>query len=581
MKPISNNLLLIVLLLVNSAVIAQGTGEKNAGLSTEQVNVVQEYKPAISDAYKLNEQPDLRDTVIPPPSLSYTVNPPRYNTRFIPDTIKPAKLKGEALTRYYPFMMKAGLGNYNTTYGELWGGSLRARNWQASGHGLHRASGFVSEGNGRANFSEQLAEAQGKYFLPEHTLQAAFSYQRQAVRYYGYPARLFEQTYDSLNTRQRFHTIQADAQWSSRLKDSTAFGYRARAHFRNTRDAQASAENRFLLELQGYKKIDRETYGGSLSIDRYSYTPFRDSTGLVRQRANILLANPWVRIGNSRWNATLGLNFFAELEAGLAHFYPNLRANVVVVRDVLSLYAALEGRTQRNSFYVLSQQNPFLFSNADLRNSNIPLEALLGLKGSLGKRFGFDVSGAYSIGQQQAFFVNRLEFADAPNPASVPGNQPYSHRFAVVYDDVQEIRAQGKIHYQLLDQLKVQAEMVYRHFTMATESRAWYRPNWEGRVSGTYCFDNRLDATLSLLYIGPQWARFDYPAGMPGYNPVQPYSEYRLKGIVDAGLELNYHYTQKLGAYITAQNMAGTRYQRWLQYPTMGFNFLAGIRMKF
>jgi len=251
------------------------------------------------------------------------------------------------------------------------------------------------------------------------------------------------------------------------------------------------------------------------------------------------------------------------------------------VRDVLSLYAALEGRTQRNSFYVLSQQNPFLFSNADLRNSNIPLEALLGLKGSLGKRFGFDVSGAYSIGQQQAFFVNRLEFADAPNPASVPGNQPYSHRFALVYDDVQEIRAQGKIHYQLLDQLKVQAEMVYRHFTMATESRAWYRPNWEGRVSGTYCFDNRLDATLSLLYIGPQWARFDYPAGMPGYNPAQPYSEYRLKGIVDAGLELNYHYTQKLGAYITAQNMAGTRYQRWLQYPTMGFNFLAGIRMKF
>jgi outer membrane receptor protein involved in Fe transport len=54
-----------------------------------------------------------------------------------------------------------------------------------------------------------------------------------------------------------------------------------------------------------------------------------------------------------------------------------------------------------------------------------------------------------------------------------------------------------------------------------------------------------------------------------------------LKGITDINLGFEYRYNKKLGAFLNLNNLAGTRYYRWNNYPTYRFNFLAGLSYSF
>lgn len=69
LSSISSMLLVLVFTVQNT--FAQTERKAGDDLGTEQVNVVQDYKPTIVDAVKLNDNPQVNDSTPLDPKLSY------------------------------------------------------------------------------------------------------------------------------------------------------------------------------------------------------------------------------------------------------------------------------------------------------------------------------------------------------------------------------------------------------------------------------------------------------------------------------------------------------------------------------
>jgi len=51
----------------------------------------------------------------------------------------------------------------------------------------------------------------------------------------------------------------------------------------------------------------------------------------------------------------------------------------------------------------------------------------------------------------------------------------------------------------------------------------------------------------------------------------------KLNSIIDANLGFEYRYSKILSAFINLNNITGSRYYIWNNYPSYKFNILAGI----
>src|SRR5579863_4111590 len=104
-------------------------------IDTVQFNVVSKYRPVITDAVKLNNNPAIADTAKPARKADYTnLLNSQYPTNYIPDPLEAMRMKGEPLDKLYHSFLNAGLGNPNTLYGELFFNSLRSRDYD---YGVH------------------------------------------------------------------------------------------------------------------------------------------------------------------------------------------------------------------------------------------------------------------------------------------------------------------------------------------------------------------------------------------------------------------------------------------------------------
>src|SRR3954467_5504680 len=65
------------------------------------LHVVKSFQPTIADAYKINDMPVVKDSVPPPPQLSYGINSKKVFTPFTVTPLKSAKMIGEPLSKLY------------------------------------------------------------------------------------------------------------------------------------------------------------------------------------------------------------------------------------------------------------------------------------------------------------------------------------------------------------------------------------------------------------------------------------------------------------------------------------------------
>lgn len=555
----------LVVVFTSQNVFAQTERKAGDDLGTEQVNVVQDYKPTIVDAVKLNDNPQVNDSTPLDPKLTYKLLNKRFENNFELEPISAAKMKGEPLTKLYKSYVKVGLGTYTTPYAEAFISNLRSKEFLVGAHGKHLSSTYKTKEKVSAGFSDNELGVFGKYFFKESTLTGALDYNRNGMHYYGVDRSISDSIIDKAGSKQAYTTVGFNAKLASAENDTDKLFYNGAISFYNFSENGPATENNFLLDATLSKYVKTELFGANVLVDYYS-----NKNSLSSFNEALVTIAPFVKAAQAKWQAILGIKVTVESSSGKTHFLPNLHANYQLVENMLAVYLDIEGKTERNSYKKLATENPFILSSLPIQNSTVPISATLGFRGNISSEISFHLAGNYTSKKDMPLYVNyALDMEQS--------------RFTLLFDNANIFNAHGELAYTKSEKFRLGAKVDYFHYLMENEARAWHRPSLEVSINGKYNLQNKIWITADVFGISKQYAKISSLEGLTPifYQPVISTSERELKGIADINLGVEYLYNKRLSAFVKFNNIAAYRYYRWNNYPNQRFNLMAGLTYSF
>lgn len=531
----------------------QAIAQQTKDLGDENVIVVKAYQPTLMDAYKISDVPakDSIEAAIAP--LKYDVDIRKFNTEYKPSPIKPVKIKDDTIKKLYRGYVKAGYGNYNTYYGEVFYNALRSKEIDAGVHFRHQSATGKLKGYGYPGWSDNLLELFGKKFLASSTLDAMFSFQRQVSHFYGYdsPPNIFSKA----ETKHRFSDFNGSISYGSNYKSaSERLDYNAVITYNSFADNYENAEGTF--SIHGFAGKDFNGHYGKLGV----MVNFSEYTQPVLGKVNttFLSFQPRYAFNRDLINLEAGGNVEVEFEDATSfHLFPYLKAKYQLIDDAFSVYAELKGNIQQNYFRSLSLENPFLASNPQIKNTNNKLDIGAGLNARLDHDIKAGLSASYQRKLNEPFFVNI-------------DNINYPVNFKVEYYDVNVLNIHAEVSYEHIKKLDLALKADYQKFGNNNSDRFWYKPAVKITFSGNYHIADKINIKTDWFYNSSVYAKsFD----AKGYST--------LKGWLDLNLGGEYIYKKNLSIFLKMNNIASVRYKTWYQYPSYRFNVMGGLTYSF
>jgi len=557
---------LILGLVIYTGLAAAQSGTEN-GLNAGQVNVVQDYKPTLADAIKINTNPAINDSAALIPKIDYSNINKVFITDFKVEPITPAKMKGEPLQKLNNNYAKVGFGNYFTSNLEAYIGSGRSKKMNYAFSGKHFASAGNIKDQGYAGFSENNLKAQTSFFVPDHTIHVNGMYKNNSVHFYGFDkdSNEVKPTYTKSQNRQIYNLIDFNASLLQNTQNEAILYHEFNAGFYNYRDKFKNQENSFNMLAAIGKKVGKELYGGRLLFNYFGNQSSPDSS-----EGAIFTINPFVKTYGKGWNARLGINVVIETDEGKTYFLPDLSGKYNIVEDILSVYADIKGYSYRNSFRSLTATNPFISPAINFRTSTVKLDAVGGVRGNINQHLYFNVNAGYKIIDSLALFVNTPHLIDTLQSA-----------FQVIYDNAKVARFYGELGYVMDNKITVAGWLAFNQYTMERQLKPWQLPALEAGVKGTYNLGDKIILGLDVFYVGTRYAKISQFDKFTTTGIDFKITERKMNGFVDANINAEYRYTKKLAAFVRLNNLAAQQYQIWNNYPSQRINGLLGINFSF
>ncbi len=558
-KYVSFASLIIILLMCVNVSFAQT--KKIDSLVVEGIG---QFKVTIADANKLSETPVIKDSTVKLPVKTIEINSKKVSTNYDVQPIAAAEMSGEPLVKLYNGLVKIGVGSGVNTkvtpYGELWYNHLRSKEYAYGIRMKHFSAAYTPKELGFAGFSDNEISLYGKKFLKEHSIIGNFDYNRNVVHYYGYDATLNDLNKDAIV--QRFNLFSASTELMSHYTSAKRYNHDIKVSYYNLADLYKSSENN--IKATGYVQtaISKEMMRINAMVDFYNYKTKTDTVNNT-----IITLNPSFIASGDKYKAVIGVNATMDMFVqSKFYFYPNVELSYNIFEDIIIPYAGVTGGLQKNSFKSLTDKNSFVLPTLNLLNSNKKYEFFGGLKGTLSSKIAYNAMVSYASVGNMAMFVN-------------DSKELLKNRFNVIYDNAELLNVRGEVSYQNREKLRVSLRGDYYNYKTKIEMRAWYRPQVEITASANYNLREKIVVKADLFYIDNQYAKtvVTDTTSITGTKVVAK----ELKGMFDANIGVEYRYTKKLGFYINLNNIGNVRYNRWMNYPTQRFGFMAGLSYSF
>lgn len=519
----------------------------------KEVEVVKPYQPVISDAYKINVLPKITDSVIIKPNFEYGITSTKVETGFDVTPIGAAKMGSPILSKLYKTYFRLGLGNYSTTYGEIFINTLRSRKGTGGIHFNHYSSqGKLKLENDKkvfAGYSDNDASIYGKRFLKKSELLGELNFNSKTVHHYGYKPDL-DTSLEKGAIRQNFIHFNASGGMQSTHTDSSKLLYKAIASYHFTQDKYKHNEHRVSLNGAFSRQFKTNFVGLNTKLDL-----FKRSDNLDKYSNALFWANPYLLLSSDDYKLDAGFSvYFAKEEDGnYIKFYPKIDFQFNVVKDVIVPFIGLSGNVKNHSYHEIAWENPYIRQDLVVRNTDSKLNLYGGVKGNLGTKSSYVVKLGLYEANNFYFYVN---------DSSRMWNQ-----FNVVYDEGNIFNLSGELSYDATESLNFRLNANFNNYNLTRELYAWHKPKFDLTFNTRYNLRNKIIASLETYYIGKRYAK--------PYIKTAPAIE--LKGAVDVNLLLEYRYTKILSGFIQFRNLAASQYQYWNQYPSQRFSLLVGM----
>lgn len=568
---IKNTVVVLTLIVVQSPLLAQNEGYT---IETEENRV-------IPDVYRKERTPVIKDTVIAPPTVTY----PTVNRRIFPSIetaeINAARLKiKEKLDPLYNTYARIGIGSNIMPLADIYFNSKRSRNAHWGLHFNHLSHWGKLKDKAPAHFDNNKAKLFGNWLLKDHKIGGDIDFYNNGLNYYG---SYNDSTLAKDSLRQRFNSIGAKVDFGTYKNDSAKLNYNITLGYYNfldkkqdwdTAQKHRGVENHIDLNTHLFYQYKKEVYSLDFGVmyNNYKYG-FEDSATWLGQGLNdnnlIINLHPKVTTFGKNWRAFIGVDLIADLrQENKFYIIPKGEFQYSFFNDILIPYIGITGHVKQYHFRTAAEENNFIRSGLTLKNEVNNLRPYIGFKGNLGKHVTFDVHASYGRYKNLNFYVQDTTFF----PES---------RFNVIQDTANLVKVGASVGYQLGEKLKIDLEGNYYLYSVLHQPYAWNRPDFDLHLRGRYDLFDKIIISLDLSLEGGRKAPVYFNTGAEGVKEENGTYFKPIGFIADANLGVEYRYTKRLSVFLNFNNFAAQRYQKWIDYPVVGFQVLGGLTFRF
>lgn len=576
-----NSFLLALLVITHFSFAQKKDPKKDENIGTEVVNVVKPYSPTISDAFKIKENPVLADEGN---EKKETV---KYNIFSFPvaSTFTPSKGKAEAIEKEKQAQLfnnyaTFGVGNYGNVNAELFVNQDLKNNDYVGGMFRHLSSqGGIKDvelDNSLYDTSIDLT-----YGIRESHLSwnLDLGYQNQIYNWYGLPndfasslSPIDRNLIAGINPQQMYN----DLYLGSTIVFSESILAKASVKFNHFSDSYGSSENRFYAKPSFKFNVNDQAIKTNVIVDHVGGSFKREywNTNSINYGFTNFGIAPSFVINEKDWTVNIGLSLFysfdSEKNNNKFFVYPQINASYQVVSDLMIFYAGAEGNLEQNTYADFVNENPFLSPTLDVKSTDKQYDIFAGLKGKLTNTVSYNIRGSFVSENNRALF--KSNYYSKNNSVE---NYAFGNSFEVVYDDMKTISLYGELKADFSDLVTFGIDGTLSSYTTNVQTEAWNLPTVLLNAKLNFNITDKWYAGANLFFVGE---RMDQKLNTDILYFVAPSP---LNSYFDLNANVGFKYSDRLTAFLRANNIANQAYQKWLDFPVQGFQLILGANYKF
>lgn len=572
------------------------SAQENRQELKKEVEVVKPYEPNISEVFKINEMPQIKQQENKKPVFEYSIRPNPVLPQFNVEPVQAARMAGEPGPEQGHGLIRLGVGNYMTPYGEIFLNSGAGKNTTLGIHYRHLSShGKVRLKNGdqvKAPSSNNNAEFfMNHFFKDSTTLKAKLFFDRQGFRYYGYAGEQANPEIEDAripfwNEKQALTGAGIDLQLTG--NDRQDIGYEADFMFQHY-DSK-TGQNGNLIRLGGQINKNFDSFEGRLNafltVEGTDSVHHETSETFTERERAVLELNPSLFIESEQASVRLGVKAYLITDADHVEnfmFTPNIKATWSPVENWLTLFGGIDGNLQQNHYLAIASENQFVNPYHNIKNTKYRYIINGGISGRVTPQLNYKFQADYSAIRDYHFYILKNRYA--ANDLSENELIVRSNTFDVVYDKVKQLSIGGEIHYTTSETLDFITKGTYYSYETNSQAEAWQQPSFEASASVRVKPEGPFSFTAEVYYLGERKALIAGELFDPETSSFQPYSAGTSVMSMDAVLDMNfgieYEFTNQLGFWGRVNNFSAQKYDRWLGYTSKGINVLLGLSYSF
>ena len=467
--------------------------------------------------------------------------------------IRPQTMKPELLQKFFWGTVKAGYGNYRSSYLSASFGTKRSdeSNVNVQLNHLSSARGPVDGKNSAAGITD--LNATGKVFLNTITVGGELGYARAGYHFYGYDT---TQVVDRDSIRQHLNKYHVRATIANSTSESVV-DYTIGIQYDFINDDYKSKESDFGVAVK-LKSIltDNLNIRAVIAADFIGQSDAEVSS--VNRR--YIKVKPILGYNWDDFFFELGLGYFNDNDSlsfsKTNHFYPHLGVHYKYF-PAHAVKLTYQGREQRVTLRELYGLNPYLGQHINVNNTVNPVSINLSFDGNFNRKVGYQIGYQFDSFKRIGYFVN---------------TSPDSTRFDVVYDLGNSTRNQffAEVKYTQSASFQISARINTYGYSTVDVVKAWHRPAYDASVRTNFFFFDKIGADINLFLLG-------------GINAQEPITGavVKLDNVIDINVELDYAISPRASVFAKFLNLLSNEYQLYLNYPVKGFQAMIGFAYNF